>query len=520
MPASSHESTEQPIPPVRGTRDWLPADFARLDRLETLLLDRFARAGYAPLRTPILEPVELHERKSGAGIVAKLFELSDAHQARLCLRPELTASIVRAYTDASEPPPLPWRLSMAGPVFRFEKDPQPGHYREFTQVGVELLGAPGPSADAEVIWLSQWALSEAGIADANVRIGHVGLILEMLERSGLPPSARSALVGSLSLAAAEGRGIQALETALEQFAGWLRAAESDPIEPLAAEGHGDRQADRLFRQLVPDVAGRRSGHEILGRLRHKWDLAHSLHGVLDRVRDQIHELADLRGPAAEVLERLGRGIEAAAPASVAGLRELVRLLGHAGLPADRIELDLGFGRGIGFYSQMVFDLVATTPDGPIEVGGGGRYDGLARVLGSDRDDRGVGFALGLERVEQALRARDGKASRPAPAGCLVTAWPECLDEALSLAVDLRRIGPGRLPEFGPVVGPNIIADPSRLDAALEYARSLGLEQVVHVRGPRVGSESPVWYAFESGRWVESPKSPTILLARDDAKGTP
>src|SRR5690606_22886354 len=146
-----------------------------------------------------------------------------------CLRPELTASIVRAYTDANEPPPLPWRLSMAGPVFRFEKDPQLGHYREFTQVGVELLGAPGPSADAEVIWLSQWALSEAGLADAKVRMGRVGLILEMLERSGLPPSGRSALVGSLSLAAAEGQGIQALEEALEQFAGWLRAAETEPV---------------------------------------------------------------------------------------------------------------------------------------------------------------------------------------------------------------------------------------------------------------------------------------------------
>ena len=60
---------------VRGTRDWLPADYARLAAIERQLLDGFARAGYQPMRTPILEFTDLHERKSGAGIVSKLFEL-------------------------------------------------------------------------------------------------------------------------------------------------------------------------------------------------------------------------------------------------------------------------------------------------------------------------------------------------------------------------------------------------------------------------------------------------------------
>ncbi len=109
-------SRSEPSPETRDDRtaDRPGARHARLVARRTsrastasnpLLLDHFAHAGYAPLRTPVLEPVELHERKSGAGIVAKLFELADAHQSRLCLRPELTASIVRAYTDAAEPPP-------------------------------------------------------------------------------------------------------------------------------------------------------------------------------------------------------------------------------------------------------------------------------------------------------------------------------------------------------------------------------------------------------------------------------
>ena len=73
--------------------------------------------------------------------------------------------------------------------------------------------------------------------------------------------------------------------------------------------------------------------------------------------------------------------------------------------SSRVELDLGFGRGIGFYTQMIFELVVATPAGPVEVCGGGRYDGLARVLGSDRDDRGVGFAFGLERLDGDVLAR-------------------------------------------------------------------------------------------------------------------
>ena len=116
------------------------------------------------------------------------------------------------------------------------------------------------------------------------------------------------------------------------------------------------------------------------------------------MRDQVHALADLRGPAGPMLDRLDREYAALAPESVAALRSLLDMLGHHGVDSGRIELDLGFGRGIGFYTQMIFEIIVPTSEGPVEVCGGGRYDGLARVLGSHRDDRGAGFAFGLERL--------------------------------------------------------------------------------------------------------------------------
>jgi len=379
---------------------------------ERQLLDGFAQAGYEPVRTPILEFAELHERKSGAGIVSKLFEIADGGPAAICLRPELTASIVRAYAEAAVCPPLPWRVSSSGPVFRYESGPSGRRLREFIQVGVELIGAGGPAADAEVIGLANRSLENAGIPDASVRIGHVGLILQILRATGLPRAAASALVEMLSASAAEGKGIQDLESHLDSLAGWLKAGDdAEAIVPAVSQAD-DRGVDRLFRHLIPDVTGRRSGHEIIHRLRRKWDLAHSLEEMLGRVRQQIHALAQLRGPTDLVLAQLARSFSELSPQSVSGLRELVARLAEHGVESSRIELDLGFGRGIGFYTQMIFELVVPTPDGLIEVCGGGRYDGLARVLGSDRDDRGVGFAVGLERLADVCASRAPELARP------------------------------------------------------------------------------------------------------------
>jgi histidyl-tRNA synthetase len=490
---------EQPIAQVRGTRDWLPGDFGRLAELESILLDRFARAGYAPMRTPILEFTELHERKSGAGIVSKLYELAGPHQGRLCLRPELTASIVRAYTAAPEAPPLPFRVSLSGPVFRYEKAPQDGHYREFQQVGVELLGASGPAIDGEILWLADWVLAELGVKDTSIRLGHVGLILEMLNRSGLPAPAQAALVEMLSEAATEGHNVRALELGLEQLEGWLKGAESSEI-PLTVREADDRGVDRLFRTLVPVVTGRRSGHEILHRLRRKWDLGHSLLGVLDRMRAQVHDLADLKGPPNQVLERLGRHYASLAPHSVAALKALVEAIDDYGVDLNRVELDLGFGRGIGFYSQMIFEIVAVTPEGPLEVCGGGRYDGLARVLGSDRDDRGVGFACGLERVLHVLDLqRDHKRAETEARGLLVTATSEEAGfQAVRMITQLRALNQGRWLDEGPL----LLAAGLRVEEAKDFARKRGLASVVYVgldpAEPRLFRQ----FDWVQGAWTE------------------
>ena len=499
---------ERPIETVRGTRDWLPDEFARRTELEVLLLDRFARAGYEPMATPVLEFTDLHERKSGAGIVAKLFELAGmgTGQGGVCLRPELTAGIVRAYTAALEPPVLPWRVSHAGPVFRYET-PRPDRLREFQQVGVERLGDSGPYADGEVIWLADWALAEAGVKDATIRLGHVGLILEMLQRSGLPAPLASALIEMLSEAATEGRNIQALESGLEQLRGWLQSGEPGAI-PVSVERAEDGGIDRLFRTLVPVITGRRSGHEIVHRLRRKWDLGHGLLGALEEVRQQVHGLADRKGPALAVLDHLERDYQSFAPDSVAALRALLETLAHYGVDLDRVVLDLGFGRGIGFYSRMIFELIAPTPGGPVEVCGGGRYDGLARVLGSARDDRGVGFAFGLERLGQVLDAQGRTPEARGIRGFLVVAAArEHATAAVRLATYLRTKG-----------APVLLETDRAPDAAIALARGRGIARVVVVTGLLETPGTIQLYDLAAGTTTEVAPGALARLARDEAEG--
>jgi histidyl-tRNA synthetase len=440
---------ETPIPPVKGTAERLPTEHARLASLEVQALERFALVGYERLSTPVLEPVDLHERKSGAGIVSKLFELAGHASGRVCLRPELTAGIVRAYTSAEPAPALPWRVSHAGPVFRRESSARTDRLREFHQVGVERLGDSGAVADAEVIWLADWTLSQLGVKDASIRLGHVGLTLEILDRSGLPPTAQAALVEMLSEAAAEGGDVGSIGRGLDHFSEWLRqGAETDEIS-LPVDATDDSGIDRLFRTLVPVITGRRPGHEIIHRLRRKWDLGHSWLEGLDRVRDQIRELAELKGPALQILDRLEHDFESLAPASVASIRALVRSLEQHGLDLDRLELELGFSRGIGFYSQMIFEILGPTPEGPVEVCGGGRYDGLSKVLGSHRDDRGVGFAFGLERLDSVLKAQGSRPStRPIPTFLVIPDASEPLNFGAVVAALIRSRGARAILEAG------------------------------------------------------------------------
>ncbi len=136
-----------PVEKVRGMLDLLPEARQVQQAVAASLETHIAAYGYSAIELPIVEHTELYLRKIGQETAGKLYAFR--HRNRdLCLRPELTASVMRAYVAHYQNASLPLRLAYHGPVFRYEA-PGRGRYRQFTEVGVELDGAAAPAADAE-----------------------------------------------------------------------------------------------------------------------------------------------------------------------------------------------------------------------------------------------------------------------------------------------------------------------------------------------------------------------------------
>jgi histidyl-tRNA synthetase len=172
-------STAQPIKAARGVRDILPADRAAWRLVEGAACAAARRFGYAEIETPVLEPVGLIERGVGGDtdVVRKEMYRIEPHGedgARLVLRPEATAGIVRAYFEGGlNQGPQPVRLYTQGPMFRHDR-PQKGRYRQFYQFDVEVLGDPSAAYDAEVIEMTLGWLTDVGLRGISLELNSIG----------------------------------------------------------------------------------------------------------------------------------------------------------------------------------------------------------------------------------------------------------------------------------------------------------------------------------------------------------
>src|SRR5580693_7055833 len=152
---------------VKGTRDLLPPDTAIWNRVETVAREVFRAYNYREIRTPILEEEQLFARGVGGetDIVSKeMYAFDDRDGSRLVLRPEATASVMRAYIEHRlDQRPGVQKLYYLGPMFRRER-PQKGRYRQFFQIGAEAIGSESPSVDAEVIEMVIEVLRRVGLS--------------------------------------------------------------------------------------------------------------------------------------------------------------------------------------------------------------------------------------------------------------------------------------------------------------------------------------------------------------------
>jgi histidyl-tRNA synthetase len=167
----------QSINSVKGTRDLLPPETGLWQRVEAEARGTFMAYGFHEIRTPILEPTRLFARSVGADtdiVTKEMYTFEDRDHESLTLRPEATASVVRAYIEHrlfNEGGIH--KLYYLGPMFRRER-PQKGRYRQFYQIGAEVLGSNHPAIDAETLEMLTLFLERLGLVEFDLQINSVG----------------------------------------------------------------------------------------------------------------------------------------------------------------------------------------------------------------------------------------------------------------------------------------------------------------------------------------------------------
>jgi histidyl-tRNA synthetase len=315
---------------------------------------------YGEIRTPIFEETQLFARGVGADtdiVTKEMYTFDDRDGSSLTLRPENTASVIRAYIEHRlDQRPGVQKLYYIGPMFRRER-PQKGRYRQFFQIGAEAIGSESPAVDAEVVELVIEVLKAAGLSGFQLIINSVG-----------DHNCRPQYIERLR---------EELKSVAHQMCGdCQRRAETNPLRVLDCKV----EADQPIIEKLPSI----------------------LDCLCDDCRVHfaaVRQYLDDRGIEYEVRPRLVRGLD--------------------------------------YYMRTTFEVVHGSLGAQNSVLGGGRYDGLAEMLGSKIHSPGIGFSIGEDRLVMSVEGEQPLAALDlfiAPMG------EPALRRAAVMARDLRRSG--------------------------------------------------------------------------------
>ena len=370
----------------RGTRDFIPSVMNRRLAFENLLESKAISHGFKRIQTPIFESLDLFTAKSGPGVIKQLYAFQDKSDRALTLRPELTAPVMRMISEEMRSSPKPLRLSYFGQCFRYEESKK-GRYREFFQYGVELIGASGPLAEAEVVSLAIGMLEECGLLDYEVRIGHVGILRDILTGIGLSEQGEP-------------------ESPVAKAMRYLDKGDWDGLSELFSGNNIDTNFVEELQKLS------------------------SLNGGIETLES-----------AREILSRLEISHE-----SLDELASLLLSLQHLAPNPPSLKVNLCVARGLDYYTGMVFEVNVEELGGEGQVLGGGSYK-LLHLFGLEDLDPCCGFGLGFDRVLLALEAQANRVGRqevvpgetPSPS-TLVLPFKIESNAVLSVVKELRLAG--------------------------------------------------------------------------------
>lgn len=168
---------KEKISAIKGTKDILPKEARKWQRVEAIARRVFELYGYREIRTPIFEATELFEKGTGQTsdiVIKEMYTFHDKAGRSLTLRPEYTPSVVRSIIEHRlYLMPEPLRFYYVGPMFRYDK-PQKGRYRQFDQGDIEVFGEMDPAVDAEIVEMANFLLKKLSVTGVEILVNSVG----------------------------------------------------------------------------------------------------------------------------------------------------------------------------------------------------------------------------------------------------------------------------------------------------------------------------------------------------------
>lgn len=396
---------------LKGFRDYTPEVALPREQLIETAKKVYRSFGFAPIDTPALEYSEILLGKGGDETDKQMFRFEDNGGRDVAMRFDLTVPLARFVAQHSGQLGMPFKRYHAGPVWRGENTGR-GRYREFIQCDFDTIGTTSPVADIESALVIQGLFEALGFERFVLRVNHRGVLTGVLERVGL----------------------------VDQAVPVLRA-----LDKLGKIG-SDKVAAEMQREAG---ASESQAREVLALAEATGSNAELLDGLLERVKGS-----------------------AAGEAGIESLAGLLSGLEAAGVPQERVALDLSIARGLDYYTGVIFETFLGDLPGIGSCCSGGRYDDLASVYTKEVLP-GVGASLGVDRLLAAMEELGLVEGRAASAPVLLTYFDgERGQDYVALAAKLRRAG----------LGVELYPEPKKLAAQFKYADRRGHSLAVVV-GP-------------------------------------
>jgi histidyl-tRNA synthetase len=387
---------------LKGFRDYLPEAMIQRERLIETARRVYRSYGFSPIDTPALEYLEILTGKGGAETDKQLYKFQDHGGRWVGLRFDLTVPFARFAAQHINELGTPFKRYHIATVWRGENT-QRGRYREFMQCDFDTIGTHSIAADVETALVIHDLLRAIGFSAFTVRVNNRLVLTGLLERLGLADRSKAVLI-ALDKLRKDGRDSVKQEMQTDAGASPQQAADVLKLAELTGTN------DDVLGQLGPLVAGNEKGEQ-----------------------------------------------------GVARLADLLAAARAAGVPDERLRLDVSIARGLDYYTGTVFETFLDDLPTIGSICSGGRYDNLA-ALYTNQELPGIGASLGLDRLLAAMEELGMLPKVATPAEVFIAYFVAGrLPDYLRLAAAVRASG----------VGVEVFPEPKRLGQQLKYADRRG-----------------------------------------------